>query len=303
MTLKTRMGWLPDLPSISDFTPGTRATTSKLAALGQPPVADILEKLGIVPSAEAGVRADLTGYFPVIEDQGYIGSCTAHTTIALAEYFQNRAFGRYTDLSRLFLYKATRNLLGWKGDTGAFMRTAMGALVLFGAPPEEFWQYDERGYDKEPPAWIYNLAQNFQATSYFRLDEPGLLKPDLVDRIRGFVANGVPSMIGFTAYESIGQAARDKGAIPYPANRERVVGGHAVVIVGYDDEKVIKNTFRRGGPETVGAFKIRNSWGPNWGDKGYGWMPYDYVLAGLADDIWSMIQMEWVETGQFAFEE
>jgi C1A family cysteine protease len=301
-TYQNSLGWRRSYASPDDFYPGSNETTARLQALGEPPVADLLQKLGIVPTAEAGERADLSGYFSPIEDQGSIGSCTAHATIALAEYYQRRAFGVYSNLSRLFLYKATRNFLGWTGDTGAFMRTALGALALFGAPPEDFWPYIPSKYDKEPPAFVYSLAQNFQALQYFRLDEPGLMRPDLVDRIRAFIANGLPVMAGWTVFASVNQSEGfGKGEIPYPAPREKIIGGHGFVLCGYDDNKVITNR-AKGSQPTIGAFRVHNSWGRDWGDEGYGWLPYSYFLAGLADDVWTIIKSEWVYSGQFDFQ-
>ena len=80
-------------------------------------------------------QTDLRAWCSPIEDQGAIGSCTANAAVGLLEYFERKAKNRYIDASRLFLYKAERDLLGWTGDTGAYLRTAMEALVLFGAPP------------------------------------------------------------------------------------------------------------------------------------------------------------------------
>jgi C1A family cysteine protease len=300
------MGYLRALPSLDDFHIGTDKTTARLQALGQPTVSQMLGELGIVlgetDTEKASARSDLRGHFSPIEDQGNIGSCTAHGPVSLAEYFQIRAFGSYTNLSRLFLYKTTRNLLGWRGDTGAFVDTAMGALALFGAPPEKFYPYIERNYDKEPTPFHYALAQSFQATTYYRLDPIGTRTPDVLDRARVLLTAGLPCMFGFTAYESIGQAdSMNDGAIPFPARGERITGGHVLVACGHDDEKRIINT-RRGGEETVGAFRVRNTWGVNWGDEGYGWIPYDYVLAGLADDFWTLIQQEYVDSGQFGLD-
>jgi C1A family cysteine protease len=99
-------------------------------------------------------------------------------------------------------------------------------------------------------------------------------------------------------YNSIYQAEND-GMIPYPVNSDDIIGGHAVVAVGYDDTLKICNE-ARGSEETKGAFIIRNSWGTGFGDHGYCYLPYDYVLNGLADDWWVMLKAEWVNTGNFA---
>ena len=77
-----------------------------------------------------------------------------------------------------------------------------------------------------------------------------------------------------------------------------MVGGHAVDVAGYNDNLVIRNS-NAGSAPTTGALLIRNSWGTGWGDAGYGWLPYDYVLKGLAVDWWSLIKAEWVDTGKF----
>ncbi|CAD7779147.1 MAG: hypothetical protein KCCBMMGE_00816 [Candidatus Methanoperedenaceae archaeon GB37] len=96
-----------------------------------------------------------------------MGSCTAHAGVGLIEYYERKAFGTHIDASRLFLYKVTRNLLGWTGDTGAFIRTTMGAMVLFGVPPEKYWPYitrkhpgpaGERTFDDEPTSLLLCLC-------------------------------------------------------------------------------------------------------------------------------------------------
>ncbi|GBE73326.1 cysteine protease [Microcystis aeruginosa NIES-87] len=293
------MGWLPDYPDIRDVTFQSERVPSKLQALGQPSVKQMLAKVGATTSAPAALptSVDLRPWCSPIEDQKTIGSCTAHAGVGLVEYFERRAFGKHLDASRLFLYKVTRNLLKWTGDTGAFLRSTMYALTLFGVPPEEYYPYNIADFDKEPSAFCYAFAQSFQAISYYRLDPPGTTPSNLLTQIKTYLANGLPSMFGFTVYSSISQG-NTTGKIPYPTRGERVLGGHAIDAVGYDDNLKIKNT-NAGGIETTGALLIRNSWGTGWGSAGYGWLPYKYVLDGLATDWWSLIKSEWVDTGQF----
>ncbi|MFM7277800.1 MAG: C1 family peptidase [Microcystis aeruginosa] len=294
------MGWLPDYPDIRDVTFQSERVPSKLQALGQPSVKQMLAKVGATTSAPAALPAgvDLRPWCSPIEDQKTIGSCTAHAGVGLVEYFERRAFGKHLDASRLFLYKVTRNLLHWTGDTGAFLRSTMYALTLFGVPPEEYYPYNIADFDKEPSAFCYAFGQSYQAISYYRLDPPGTTTNNLLTQIKTYLANGLPSMFGFTVYSSISQANTNGGKIPYPTRGERVEGGHAIDAVGYDDNLKIKNT-NAGGIETTGALLIRNSWGNAWGSAGYGWLPYKYVLDGLATDWWSLIKNEWVDTGQF----
>lgn len=296
------MGWLPDYPDIRDVTSQSDVASTRLKSLGQPSIKQMLGKVGQAgskaPTATLPNSVDLRPWCSPIEDQASIGSCTAHAGVGLVEYFERRAFGKHVNSSRLFLYKVTRNLLHWTGDTGAFLRSTMQALTLFGTPPEEYYPYLIGDFDKEPSAFCYSFAQNYQAISYYRLDPPGTTPAALLTQVKTGLAAGLPSMFGFTVYNSISQAGANAGKIPFPTPGERVAGGHAVNAVGYDDNLKIKNT-NRGATETTGALLIRNSWGSTWGSAGYGWLPYQYVLSGLATDWWSLLKNEWVDSGQF----
>ncbi len=275
------MGWTRDLPDVRDY----RLDTPEVAAVlkGSKP----LKRVRKAMPTSVDLRADCSP----IEDQGALGSCTANAGVGLLEYFERRAHGKYLDGSRLFLYKATRNLLGWKGDQGAYLRTTMKAMALFGVPPEKVRPYDVAAFDEEPPAFCYAFAQNYKALRYYRLDPAGTPGADVLQAVKQNLAAGLPSMFGFTVYSSMPGIGEGSGDIPYPEPGDSVQGGHAVVAVGFDD------AHRIGDEE--GALRIRNSWGVAWGDQGYGWLPYRYVVDSVAVDFWSLVQADFVDTELF----
>jgi C1A family cysteine protease len=235
---------------------------------------------------------DLSHWCSPVRNQEPLNSCTACAAIALIEYFQNRNCDEYTNASVLFLYKVARTLMHRYGDVGASIRETMKALVLFGIPPEEYWPYEPSKMDEEPSGFCYSYAQNYQTIQYFRLDTPGLPASDLLAQIKMTLLAGLPSMFGLTIYSSIYEDTNYKrGYIPMPHKKDHVQGGHALVAIGYDDHKMIG--------DSLGALLIINSWGTKWGEKGYGWLPYDYIIKGLTSDWWSLVKAEWFETMNF----
>lgn len=309
--LELAMGWIKDNPDIRDFTIPTLKNelksknkkdkselenkSAKLdGMLHQMNLDDAKAEKSALSAAPK--KMDLISYCSPIENQGSLGSCTANAAVGVLEYYEKRAFGKYIDGSRLFVYKTTRNLLGWTGDTGAYLRTTMGALALFGVPQEKYFPYQTTNFEQEPSSFIYALAQSYKAATYYRLDPLGATYANVLANIKTHLIAGLPSMFGFTCYASINDSYRT-GHIPFPGSGENLAGGHAVVAIGYDDNLIIKNP--QYNTQTKGALIIRNSWGTSWGDGGYGYLPYEYVLRGLATDFWVIVKNDWVDTGKF----
>ncbi|BAY36808.1 hypothetical protein NIES2111_11390 [Nostoc sp. NIES-2111] len=242
---------------------------------------------------------DLSFWCSPVRDQGSLNSCTAFAAIALLEYFENRNFGQTIDASPLFLYKAARKKMKVEGDVGASIRETMKVLALFGVPPEESWPYEEDRFDEEPEPYCYAYAQNYKSLKYFLLDYAGITTESLLFQVKAVLAAGFPCIFGLTLYTSVYEKTNyEKGYIPYPdANKDKVVGGHTAVVVGYDDFKFIRCANRK--YYSRGAFLVRNSWGTEWGINGYGWLPYDYVLAGLTSAWWSLLKAEWFDESNF----
>ena len=155
-------GWLPPMPDLRDY------------SVEHQDIKGVAKKLGLMgKTLSIPVTVDLRQWCSPIENQLNLGSCTAHAGMGVVEYFERRAYGKHIDGSRLFLYKATRNLMKVTGDTGAWLRNVMGALCLCGVPDEKYWSYNVSDFDKEPPAFVYAVADNYEALKYFCHDPQG----------------------------------------------------------------------------------------------------------------------------------
>ncbi len=193
---------------------------------------------------------DLRRECPPVYDQGQLGSCTGNGIAGAIEFDQRKQGNKEYTPSRVFIYYNERVIEGTVGqDSGAQIRDGVKSVAKLGAPPETDWPYDITKFADKPPPAAYTDALQDIVTSYSRVTNN-------LANMQGCLAEGYPFVFGFTVYESFeSDAVAQTGIVPMPAQGEQVLGGHAVLAVGYDD------TQRR--------FIIRNSWGPTWGQAGY----------------------------------
>ena len=248
-----RYGWRHDLPDHRDF----RYAIHRMA----------LEVPRKLPE-----RVDLSGApMPAPYDQGQLGSCTANALAGAFEYEHIRQQLETFVPSRLFIYYGERALEGTiQSDAGAEIRDGIKVVARLGAPHETLWPYDIAKFTQKPSAKVYQDALKHRAISYFRIDHTSL------DELLACLAGGFPFVFGFTVYESFESPEVSKtGVVQMPGYGERVVGGHAVLAVGYDQK--------------TDRFLVRNSWGIGWGQKGYFTIPFQYLTnRDLADDFWTI---------------
>lgn len=222
-----------------------------------------------LPKKHGIVKVDLRPYMPPVYDQQELGSCTANALCGLRQYYAMLNHKDNTSLSRLYLYWHERELEGTVDeDSGAMLRDGMKVLKKLGVCPEEDWPYVIERFTEKPSEKAEADAGKYKITSYRRVHNLHELKTSL--------QHGLPVALGIEVYESMeSEEVARTGEIPVPQEGEQFLGGHAILACGYDDEK--KHVI------------IRNSWGEEWGDKGYGYLPYEYFEAGLVVDMWTAI--------------
>jgi hypothetical protein len=186
----------------------------------------------------------------------------------------------------MFLYKAASRLGGRQGDLDP--RTTLKALKRFGLPPENLCPYEPDNVGTEANCYCFSFSEAWQDLRFLRLDIADDTPGSTLETVRSYLAAGFACTIGFAVYSSLTSSAD----IPFPTGFDSVRGGQVVLAVGYDDDRRIRSE--------KGAILVRNSWGKNWGDSGYGWLPYAYIRRSLAADFWTLLKPEWLSSGELS---
>jgi C1A family cysteine protease len=223
--------------------------------------------------AEMPKEMDLRTKMAPVVDQGQLGSCTANAIVSgLREYLLMLTPQKYEALSRLYLYWHERELEGHiDEDSGAYIRDGMKVLQQLGVCPERDYPYRIEHFTDQPTPQAEQDAKAYRIGEYHRILD--------LDALKAALAEGLPVVIGMTIYESFeSEEVARTGKVPVPRkSQEQVLGGHAMLAVGYKDTA-------RG----QGVVIVRNSWGPSWGDKGYCYIPYRMFRdPALMLDMWT----------------
>lgn len=224
---------------------------------------DIYPRLGDIK------LVDLRYNCPPVYSQGYLGSCTANAMAAAYEFDEIKQQEAHLFIpSRLFIYYNERLIQGTiNEDSGARISVGMKAIDEYGVCPENMWPYHIKDYKDPPPIMCYESAVNHRCIEHKRV------KQDLI-QMKQCLFLGLPFVFGVDLYTSWDLIGSD-GMVPMPGTEEKIIGGHAMLCVGYNDEKKV--------------FIVRNSWGIQWGDKGYCYFPYAYLTNhSMASDFWTL---------------
>ena len=216
---------------------------------------------------------DLAPFCSPVEDQGNIGSCVGNATVGQLELLMRRVYNVSLDLSRLMVYYGARQLEGTQPeeDSGCEVRDAYKFMAKTGTCLESLWPYVEDKFSEAPSAEAYADAKLRKILKYYTL-APSSRAPS-INTLKQALNKGYGVTFGFSVPSWFIERVGNDGVMPMPKPNDKFDGGHAVLLVGCNDRTRL--------------MKVRNSWGPTWGERGYFYMPYDFISnSDCCADFW-----------------
>ena len=212
---------------------------------------------------------DLRKNFPPVYDQGELGSCTANALCGVYEFETvDENVDKGFKPSRLFLYYNERKMEGTiSEDSGAYLSDGIKSLKNYGVCSESYCPYVIENFTQAPSPSAYKEALDHKVVISSNIHQ------DLTS-MKLSIYNKNPFVVVISIYSSFESSEVAKtGMVPMPKKGEELLGGHAVAVCGYTKDHWI----------------VRNSWGSSWGDKGYFYLPYLYLLdSSLSSDLWNI---------------
>lgn len=273
--MRIALGWSPDIVDLRDNYGGEEASI----LMGRPSSGAFSDVLPTAVDLCDDVD-DLVGY-----DLQDVDATVAQSILTLIDWQSRRTRGESLRRSCLFLHQMTQRLYGGGGVHGIGFRATFKALRRFGSPPESLWPSKSCRVSVSPESpELYGFSMDFRCLRYVRVDVSDRTIFDStsnLQRVKRVLARGMPCVCGFGVPDFIERVV----CVPFRSALTRILGGAAIIIVGYDD------SIRVGGTSgsQKGALRFRSCWGESWGDRGFGWLPYEYVNQRMASDFWSVI--------------
>ena len=269
-----RLAWRPDIPDFRDW------------SIANSEVNTIFQSIKDSINPPSSVLLD--EYFPhEVAAQDEFGSSTAHACVSLIQYFEYRSFGKVVEPSAEFLSRVSSRFDLGSCSVCTSLRSTIMAIQKIGLPPASMLDspsYQHGSCELDP--LLFTFGEPYEAMIYVRLDHDYGQTGTALHHVKSFLSAGFPIVFGFSVPSSLSY----DGQIDFRPSFDSIRGGQAAVLTGYDDHRTLA---------TRGAFRIRCSWGTDWGTRGSGWMPYTFLKSGLARDFWVIVRPDWLSSMEF----